>query len=130
MQSTTPDPEPLLPLSPATFYILLTLAAGEHHGYGIMQEIRAQTKGKLNIGPGTLYRSIKNLLAEGLIIEADERPDPTINDERRRYYRLTDFGSRVAAAEAQRLVEIVDLARTRQLLPNNGQFLIGGELYA
>src|SRR5438105_5003603 len=103
MQPTQPGLETMLPLSPAVFNILLALADGERHGYSIMQEIAAQTQGKLRIGPTTLYRSIKHMLEDGLIVESDERPDPALDDERRRYYRLTDLGRRVTVAEIQRL---------------------------
>jgi DNA-binding PadR family transcriptional regulator len=99
------------------FHILLALADGERHGYGIMQEIATRSSGKLRIGPGTLYGSIKRMLAEGLIEESDERPDPALDDERRRYYRLTSFGRQVAGAEAQRLAHLVGQARAKQLLP-------------
>lgn len=116
MPSTDQDAEAMLPLTPAVFHILLALADGERHGYSIMQEIAAQTQGKLRIGPTTLYRSIKNMLADGLIVEADERPDPELDDERRRYYRLTTFGQQVAVAEVQRLERAIAIARTSPLL--------------
>ena len=116
MEQNARNPEALLPLTPAVFHILLALADGERHGYSIMQEIAAHTDGKLRIGPTTLYRSIKHMLADGLIAEADERPDPTLDDERRRYYRLTDFGRRVAAAEVQRLEQALAVAHSRPLL--------------
>ena len=118
MEKVTRDPEELLPLTPAVFHILLALADGERHGYGIMQEIAARTEGKLRMGPGTLYGSIKRMLADGLIEEAGERPDPALDDDRRRYYQLTDFGRRVVAAEAQRLAQLVDVARVKRVLPN------------
>ncbi len=88
MLLTTQKPEGMLPLTPAVFHILLALADGERHGYSIMQEIAVQTGGALRIGPTTLYRSIKRMLEDGLIVEVDERPDPELDDERRRYYRL------------------------------------------
>ena len=110
------DPESLLPLTPAVFHIMLALADGERHGYGVMQEVAALTDGALRLGPGTLYGSIKRMLADGLIEETDERPDPELDDERRRYYRLTDFGQRVAQLEARRLARLVDEARARRLL--------------
>jgi DNA-binding PadR family transcriptional regulator len=110
------DAEALLPLTPAVFQILLALSGGERHGYAIMREVEASTQGQLHIGPGTLYRSIKQMLAQGLIVETEERPDPALDDERRRYYRLTDFGQRVAAAEARRLARLVAQARQRHLL--------------
>jgi DNA-binding PadR family transcriptional regulator len=108
--------EALLPLTPAVFQILLALSGGERHGYAIMREVEASTQGQLRIGPGTLYRSIKQMLAQGLIVETEERPDPALDDERRRYYRLTDFGQRVAAAEARRLARLVAQAREKHLL--------------
>src|SRR5258708_6923708 len=88
MKASSSDPEARLPLTPATYHILLALANGERHGYSIMQDIAAQTQGKLRIGPTTLYRSIRHMLEDGLITESDERPDPALDDERRRYYRL------------------------------------------
>jgi DNA-binding PadR family transcriptional regulator len=110
------DPQALLPLTPAVFHILLALADGERHGYGIMQEEVARSGG-VRLGPGTLYGSIKRMIEAGLIQESDERPDPELDDERRRYYRLTDFGQRVAAAEAERLAALVRAARAKRLLP-------------
>jgi len=110
------DAEALLPLTPAVFQILLALSGGERHGYAIMREVEASTQGQLRIGPGTLYRSIKQMLVQGFIVETEERPDPTLDDERRRYYRLTDFGQRVAAAEARRLARLVAQAREKRLL--------------
>lgn len=104
------------PLTPAGFHILLVLVAGELHGYGIMQEIKRISGGALSIGPGTLYRSIKQLLEQGLIAEADERVDPTLNDERRRYYRLTERGEHAARAEAERLAALVRVAQARRLI--------------
>ena len=114
------EPEALLPLTPAVFHILLALADGERHGYGIMQEIALRTDGKMRMGPGTLYGSIKRMLAEGLIEELGERPDPVMDDERRRYYRLTSFGLRVAQAEAQRLAQLVHVAQFKHLLGGTG----------
>jgi DNA-binding PadR family transcriptional regulator len=110
------DPEELLPLTPAVFHILLALADGERHGYGVIKEVDARTEGKVRLGPGTLYGSIKRMLAEGLIEESGERPDPELDDERRRYYRLTKFGRRVAVAEAERLSRLVASARAKRLL--------------
>ncbi len=128
---TTQHPEDLLPLTPAVFHIMLALADGERHGYGIMQEIAAATEGQMRIGPGTLYRSIKQMLAAGLIEESDERPDPALDDERRRYYRLTGFGRQVAQAEAQRLARLVREATARKLLgqgePGLGGIVGGGD---
>ncbi|HZU00316.1 MAG TPA: PadR family transcriptional regulator [Ktedonobacteraceae bacterium] len=124
MKPVERDPESLLPLTPAVFHILLALADNERHGYGIMQEISRRTDGKLRMGPGTLYGSIKRMLADGLIEKSGERPDPALDDERRHYYRLTDFGQRVVRAEAQRLAQLVNVARAKQLLP--GPELAGG----
>jgi DNA-binding PadR family transcriptional regulator len=106
----------MLPLTPAVFHILLALADGEKHGYAIMQEVETLTDGKIRLGPGTLYGSIKRLLAGGMIEESDERPDPELDDERRRYYRLTDFGQRVVTAEAERLLHLVRQAKLKRLL--------------
>ena len=116
--TTEPAEEPadLLPLTPAVFHILLALADGERHGYAIMREVMESTGGQVRLGPGTLYRSIKQMLAARLIEETSERPDPVLDDERRRYYRLTSFGARVAQAEAQRLARLVRLAEKRRLL--------------
>jgi DNA-binding PadR family transcriptional regulator len=113
MQSGTRNPESMLPLTPAVFHILLALAGGERHGYGIMQEILAQTDGKMRIGPTTLYRSIKHMLADGLIVETDERPDPELDDERRRYYKLTLLGQQVALAESRRMEQALRVAHAR-----------------
>ncbi len=118
------DAEQMLPLTPTVFHILLALADSERHGYGIMQEVALRTDGKLRMGPGTLYGSIKRMLAEGLIVESGARPDPTLDDERRRYYRLTDFGQLVAQTEAQRLAQLVRVAQSKRLLP--GLDLAGG----
>lgn len=110
------DPQAMLPLTPAVFHILLALADGERHGYSIMQEIAAQTGGKMRIGPTTLYRSIKQMLLDGLIVEANERPDPALDDERRRYYKLTGLGQQAALAETQRLEQALRVARSKSLL--------------
>lgn len=116
MQPVQPNVESKLPLTPAVFHILLALADGERHGYSIMQEIVAQTRGELRIGPTTLYRSIKRMLEDGLIVESDERPDPVLDDQRRRYYRLTELGQRAAVAEMQRLEQSLAVARSKTLL--------------
>jgi DNA-binding PadR family transcriptional regulator len=104
------------PLSPTVFHILLALGEGDRHGYSIMQEVAARSGGQVQLGPGTLYGAIKRMIQDGLIEESDERPDPDLDDERRRYYRLTDLGQRAAAAEADRLAKLVRLARTKSLL--------------
>jgi DNA-binding PadR family transcriptional regulator len=120
------DPQSLLPLTLASYQILLALAGTERHGYGIMQEVSRATHGQTRLRSGTLYRSIRQLLDAGLIAEADERPDPALDDERRRYYRLTGFGERVARAESLRLVALLDQARAKRLLSEDGEFLPGG----
>lgn len=109
-----PDPNALLPLTPAVFHILLALADGERHGYSILREIEQFTDGQVRLGPTTLYRSIRQMLAAGLIEEVGERPDPALDDERRRYYRLTLFGRRVALAESDRLDHLVAVAQARR----------------
>jgi DNA-binding PadR family transcriptional regulator len=109
------DPETLLPLTPAVFHILLALVGCDRHGYGILQEVNDSTEGTLHLGAGTLYRSIKQMLAKDLIVEWDERPDIELDDQRRRYYRLTDFGERVLKAETERLEHLLRIARARQL---------------
>jgi DNA-binding PadR family transcriptional regulator len=103
------------PLTPAVYHILLALADGEKHGYAIMKDVEAQTGGSLHMGPGTLYGSIKRMLAAGLIEEADERPDPALDGDRRRYYRMTALGRRVTAAESGRLAQAVRIARRKKV---------------
>jgi DNA-binding PadR family transcriptional regulator len=111
------DPDSLLPLRPSVFHILLALSDGDLHGYGIMQEVAEHSDGQIRLGPGTLYGAIKRLLSQRLIVEADERPDPELDDERRRYYRLTDFGQQVLKAEVRRISKMVSVAQTRRLIP-------------
>lgn len=111
--------ESFLPLTPAVFHILLALADGEKHGYGIMKEVSQRTEGSMRLGPGTLYGSIGRMLESGLIEASDERPDPEIDDERRRYYRLTDLGLRVAEAESRRLVQLLRIAQSKQVLASS-----------
>jgi DNA-binding PadR family transcriptional regulator len=106
----------LLPLTPAVFHIMLALADGERHGYGIMLEVDRITAGQLRLGPGTLYRSIQRMLVDGLIVERKDAVDPEVDDERRRYYRLTQLGLSVARSEAQRLTDLVKVAKKRGLL--------------
>lgn len=107
------SPHDLLPLTPPVFHILLALADEERHGYGIMQDVAQQTDNALQLGPGTLYGCLKRMLAAGLVEESDERPDPSLDDERRRYYRMTSLGRRVVRAEAQRLAGAVMAAKAR-----------------
>ena len=126
MMDISHKPENLLPLSPAIFHILLALVDEDRHGYGIMQEVKMRTEGRVKLGPGTLYGAIKRLLAKGVIQETGERPDPELNDERRRYYRLTEFGQRVLQAEAERMARLVKQAQAKQLLPNLPQNVVSG----
>src|SRR5215472_1646803 len=99
-----------LPLTPAVFHILLALADGERHGYAIMQEVTKTTQGQIKMGPGTLYGTIKRLLEARLIEESNRRPDPELDDERRRYYQLTGIGRQVVRAEAIRYEQLAKLA--------------------
>jgi DNA-binding PadR family transcriptional regulator len=110
------DPSHLLPLQPAAFHILLSLADRDRHGYSVMQEVADRTGGEVKLHAGTLYATLKKLLADGLIRELDERPDDDSDDRRRRYYRLTPFGRDAAQAEARRLAELVRQARASGLL--------------
>ena len=107
------SPQELLPLTPPVFHILLALAEEERHGYGIMRDVAQQTDGALQLGPGTLYGCLKRMLAAGLVEESGERPDPALDDQRRRYYRMTVLGKRMVRAEAQRLAGAVTVAMAR-----------------
>jgi DNA-binding PadR family transcriptional regulator len=113
----TNDVDELLPLPPVTFHILVALAEEDRHGYAIMQEVSQRTDGAIKLGAGTLYRSIQRMLEQGLIIEVSSRPAPELDDERRRYYRITPFGRTVAKAEAGRLAQMLKLARASGLAP-------------
>ena len=121
------NPDNHLPLTPAVFHILLAVSDGEKHGYAIMREVEQTTEGRMTMGPGTLYGAIKRLLKANLITETDYRPDPILDDARRRYYELTDLGRRVLAAESERLANMVEFARRKDLLgaasarPGGGQ---------
>ncbi len=127
MRTIEIDPEDLLPLTPAVFHILLTLSDGEKHGYAIMQEVAESTDRRINMGPGTLYGTIKRLLESGLIEESDHRPAAKEDDERRRYYRLTGLGQRVLEAEASRYNKLAKLARRKCLLGKTPKIIpIGG----
>ena len=105
----------LLPLTAAVFHILLVLADGERHGYAIMREVERDSGGALQLGPGTLYGCLRRMLAAGLVDESEDRPDPEMDDERRRDYRITDLGARVVRAEADRLATAVAAAQARRL---------------
>jgi DNA-binding PadR family transcriptional regulator len=109
-------PESQLPLAPATFHILLALVGGERHGYSIKKDVTARTEGAVRLGPGTLYGALKRLLEGGLVEETSERADAELGDDRRRYYRLTKFGLRVARLEARRLEAMVRAARHKKLI--------------
>jgi DNA-binding PadR family transcriptional regulator len=111
------QPEEFLPLPAATFHILMAVAEEDRHGYAIIQGVATRTGGELKLSAGTLYRSIQRMLDQGLIIETVERPDPEFDDERRRYYRITPFGTAVAKAEATRLAKLVKWARTMGFAP-------------
>jgi DNA-binding PadR family transcriptional regulator len=111
------SPDALLPLPPITFHILMALADEDRHGYAIIQDVAARTDGAVTLGAGTLYRSMQRMLEQGLIVEVRERPAPELDDERRRYYRLTPFGLAVARAEAARLTKMVRLARASGFVP-------------
>ena len=110
-------PEELLPLPAATFHILLAVADEDRHGYAIIGDIETRTGGKLRLSAGTLYRSVQRMVEQDLIVETDERPDPEFDDERRRYYRITPFGRRVAQAEAQRFASLIVQAKALGLMP-------------
>ena len=111
------DPGDLLPLTPVALNILLALADGERHGYGIMLEVRERSGGRVRLGPGTLYGAVKRLKGGGVIEESGKRPNPEADDERRRYYRLTGFGAEVLAAEVERLDALVRAARRKSAFP-------------
>ncbi|HXI39017.1 MAG TPA: PadR family transcriptional regulator [Bryobacteraceae bacterium] len=113
-----PKPDSLLPLPVAVFHILIALAERDRHGYSIMQDVAARTEGKVQLSAGTLYSSIRRMLEQGLIEELAESPDPSSTDERRRYYRLTRFGKRAAAAEVARLNALLQQARATGLVPD------------
>lgn len=118
MVEKTKRPEDHLPLTAAAFHILLALADSEKHGYAIMGEVEQTTDGRMKMGPGTLYGAVKRLLKAGLIVESDSRPDPALDDSRRRYYSLTRDGRRVLAAEVERMGKLVLAAQRKNLSPN------------
>ena len=115
MAKRLPDPDDFLPLTPAIAHILLALADQDRHGYAIMQEVERITGGTVRMGPGTLYGTIKRMIASGLLQETDERPDPELDDERRRYYRATALGRSVIAAETERMAALVSAARAKRV---------------
>jgi DNA-binding PadR family transcriptional regulator len=115
MVRRAPDPETFLPLTPAIAHILLAVADQDRHGYAIMQEVDRITDGAVRMGPGTLYGTIKRMMAARLIEETDERPDPETDDERRRYYRATPLGRRVLEEETARMASLVAAARAKRV---------------
>jgi len=109
------DIESFLPLTPAVFHILMSLSDGEMHGYAIMEEVKRSTDGRVKMGPGTLYGTIKRLLESKLVEESKQRPDPESDDERRRYYRLCDLGDKVMRAELRRYAKVLATAESKGL---------------
>ena len=110
------DPESVLPLKPVDFMVLMTLARGERHGYGIVTDIAEQTDGKIRLVPGNLYAVLQRLRGQGLLEETDRRPAPDLDDRRRRYYAITGFGRRVVSAEAERLKSLIGMAEAMDLI--------------
>ena len=110
------QPPPNPPLKPVVFQILLVLMDGERHGYGIVKEVESRSNGAIRVEPANLYRTLRTLLGQGLIEESEQRPDPELDDERRRYFRITSAGVRAARAEADRLEQLVLAARSHNLL--------------
>jgi DNA-binding PadR family transcriptional regulator len=110
-------PESFLPLQEAAFHILMALADEDRHGYAIIQDVAVRTGGALRLSAATMYRSIQRMLEQGMIVETNERPAPDEDDERRRYYRITPFGTAVARAEARRLTHLIKLARASGFVP-------------
>jgi len=111
------DPESLLPLTPGMFQVLIALADGDKHGYAVIKEVARRTGGSIALSAGTLYTIIRRFEQEGVIAETVERPDAALDDERRRYYRLTEFGRDVAGAEARRMETALGMARKKNLIP-------------
>ncbi|MET0214928.1 MAG: PadR family transcriptional regulator [Vicinamibacterales bacterium] len=111
------DPDSLLPLTPGMFQVLIALADGEKHGYAILKEVARRTGGEVTLSAATLYTIVRRFVQEGVIAESAERPDPSLDDERRRYYRLTPFGREVAKAEAARMETALGMARAKKLIP-------------
>lgn len=116
MTKAHPDVSSFLPLTPTVLQVLLALADGDKHGYAIIKEVRRRTGGEVELGASSLYTVLKRLLADGLVDETEERPDPALDDERRRYYTLSALGRRVAVAELRRLETILAQARAKRLI--------------
>jgi DNA-binding PadR family transcriptional regulator len=117
MRPTAENPTGPRPLPTAEFQVLLALLDEERHGHGIKRDVANRTAGRVVMGPGTLYGAIKRMLQRGLIEETDERPDPEMDDERRRYYRITAVGREAAAREAERMEQLLEIARAKRLTP-------------
>jgi DNA-binding PadR family transcriptional regulator len=117
-EARLPGPEGYLPLTPAVLDIMVALGNEELHGYAIMQEVRRRTQGRRRLAPGTLYRSLRQMEERGWVVEAEERPEPGLDDERRRYYRLTDLGRKLAMGELERLEGLVGAARSKGFVPS------------
>ena len=115
------DPDAFLPLTPAVFHVLVALAAGEKHGYAILKDVKRRSGGGATLNVGTLYAVLKRLEQDGLIVESDERPDPALDDERRKYYRITEDGATVARAEVKRMEGAVAMARSANLVVRPGR---------
>ena len=116
MKNKITNQKKAITLTPTIFHILVVLSGGERHGYAILREVKEIAEGKSSLGPTTLYRSIRTMLDGKLIEESDERPDPASNDERRRYYRITDLGVKVLSDEVERLESLVKIARRKNVL--------------
>jgi DNA-binding PadR family transcriptional regulator len=116
MTKSKRSPDTLLPLTPAMFEVLIALADGEKHGYAIIKEVARRTTGEVSLSAGTLYAIVRRFEQEGVIQESDERPDPALDDERRRYYKLTAFGREVAQAEARRMETALKMAHAKNLI--------------
>ncbi|HVT39333.1 MAG TPA: PadR family transcriptional regulator [Gemmatimonadaceae bacterium] len=121
MPSPGDDAATFIPLPPATFHILLAVAQDDRHGYAIIQDVAERTGGELRLSAGTLYRSIHRMLEDGLIVETRDRPAPELDDERRRYYRITKLGKAVARAEASRMSQLVRMARSQGVVPERAR---------
>jgi DNA-binding PadR family transcriptional regulator len=116
MTKSKRSPDTLLPLTAAMFEVLIALADGEKHGYAIIKEVARRTTGEVSLSAGTLYAIVRRFEQEGVIQESDERPDPALDDERRRYYKLTAFGREVAQAEARRMETALKMAHSKNLI--------------
>jgi len=112
------------PLTPAVLHILLALSIQERHGYGIMKQVEADSQGKVKMGPGTLYGSLKRMIDAGLIRESDKRVDPEMDDERRIYYKITGLGQKALTAELERYREVVTVAQQKRLSPNTSAYAL------